>query len=54
MIVDSVVMVILINNKVEWKNKSENVFKYVAENHDIHRNVKNLVKLIYNLVGVKS
>ena len=45
---------ILIDNKVQWKNKSENVFKYVAENHDIHRNVKNLVTLMYNLVGVKS
>ena len=45
---------VLIYNKEEWKEKSENVFKYVKENHDIRRNAERLRRVIYNLVGVKS
>lgn len=44
----------LIYNKKEWKRKSENIFKYVAENHNIQRNTELLTKLINNLVGVMS
>ena len=42
---------LLIYNKEEWKEKSENVFKYVKENHDIHKNVEQLTNWIYTLIG---
>jgi len=40
----------LVNNNVEWNEKSENVFKYVVENHNICKNIECLKKLIYRLV----
>ena len=41
---------VLIYNKEAWKEKSENIFKYVKENHEIHKNVEQLTNCIYTLV----
>jgi glycosyltransferase involved in cell wall biosynthesis len=39
----------LINNEKVWKEKSENIFKYTKENHDIYKNVEQLTRMIYDL-----
>jgi glycosyltransferase involved in cell wall biosynthesis len=45
---------ILIDNKKVWEEKSENIYKYIKENHDIQINVEQLTKMIYELVGKKN
>ena len=45
---------ILISNEQIWNNKSENIIKYTENHHNIHKNVENLVKMIYELVGAKE
>lgn len=45
---------ILINDKKVWQEKSENIFKYTKENHDIHKNVEQLTRIIYDLVGLNK
>jgi len=44
----------LMSNKETWKEMSENVFNYVKENHDIHKNVEQLTNWICEVVGVRS
>jgi len=40
----------LLINKKDWKEKSENIFRYVKKNHDIKKNIKKLKKVICGLM----
>jgi glycosyltransferase involved in cell wall biosynthesis len=40
----------LLNNKKDWEEKSNNIYKYVKENHNINNNIKLLNNIIFNLM----
>lgn len=42
---------VLIDEEEVWKEKSENISKYVKKQHDIHKNVEQLTNWIHNLLG---